>query len=60
MNVHIKATVRGNSCFMTFTHGFNTTEEARVYSSTLKESMANSDTTVTTVMYLNTKYNGKD
>lgn len=60
MNVHIKATVRSNSCFMIFTHGFNTIEEAKVYSSTLKASIANSNTIVTTIMYLNNKYNGKN
>ena len=60
MNVHIKATVRSNSCFMIFTHGFNSTKEAKVYLSTLKETTNNSDTEVIATMYLNTKYNGKD
>lgn len=59
-NIQVKATLRSSTCFVVFTHGFNSIKRARRYSKALKESVANSDIKVNTTMYLSTKRHGKN
>ena len=59
-NIQVKATLKSSTCFIVFIHGFNSIKRARKYSKTLKESVANSDIKVNTIMYLSTKRHGKN
>lgn len=59
-NIQVKATLKSSTCFIIFTHDFNSLKRARKYSKTLKESVANSDIKVNTTMYLNTRRHGKN
>ena len=59
-NIQVKAILKSSTCFVTFTHGFNSLKRARRYSKTLKESVANSDIKVNTTMYLSTRRHGKN
>lgn len=59
-NIQVKATLKSSTCFIIFTHGFNSLKRARRYSKALKESVANSDIKVNTTMYLSVRRHGKN
>ena len=53
--VQVKVTIRSSNCFLTVSHKFNTLEEARRYTTTLKASVAKEDEVKSTI-YLNSRY----
>lgn len=55
MNIQVKAVIKSSHCYMSFTHDFNGIRQARKYSKSLKQSVANSDTEVITNLYINNR-----
>lgn len=59
-DIQVKVTLKSSTCLITFTHGFNSFDRAKMYTRTLKNSVAHSDVKVLTTMYLNSKRHGKN
>lgn len=53
--VQVKVTIRSSNCFLMVSHKFNTLEEARRYTTTLRASVAKEDEIKSTI-YLNSRY----
>lgn len=53
--VQVKTTIRSSNCFLIVTHGFNSLEEAKRYTTTLRASVAKGDEVKTTI-YINNRY----
>ena len=55
MNIQVKAVIKNSHCYMAFSHDFTSMREAKRYSKSLKESVADSDTEVVTTLYINNR-----
>ncbi len=55
MDIQVKSVLKSNYCYMAFSHNFNSMRKAKEYTKNLKDSVKNSDTTVESTLYINTK-----